>query len=174
MSGFDRDRHLKPLLAGGLVLLLLAGIWLYSGYRQMIDRAERKVRLAQQELSQLRISLQEYRELEQRLRTLRTAESAKGGGNLITTVEDATQRISARNQLIYVRPQPNKTTEDLIEEGVEIKLEKLKLNQLVELLFQFEQSAQNLKVSQLRVRTRFDDSDLLDTSIILSRLREKS
>lgn len=170
MTGFDREQHLKPLLAGGMILLVLAGLWLYSGYRQALERSERNIKIARQELKELRAALQDYRELEQRLGKLQTT----GGRNLIATVEEATQRISARSQLSYVRPQPNKTTDDLVEEGVEIKLEKLRLNQLVELLFQFEQSEQNLKISQMRLRTRFDSPDLLDASMVLSRIREKT
>ena len=99
--------------------------------------------------------------------------SATGAQNLIATVENASQQVGTRNQLLYVRPQPDKAREDLIEEGVEIRLEKLQLQQLVELLYQFESQKQAVKVSQLRVRTRFDNPELLDTVMTLSRFKEQ-
>ncbi len=172
MSGFDRERHLKPLIAAGLVLLLIGSVLIYDSYKQTLKRLDRKVTSARNDLSQLEVSLQQYRELDARLRKLKRQSNATAGRNLITTVENAAEKIDARNQLVYVRPQPDKTHEDLTEEGVEIRMVKLQLHQLVELLHQFDQIGQRLKVSQLRIRTRFDDQELLDTSMILSRFRE--
>lgn len=173
MGGFEREKHLKPLIAAGLMLVLLGCGWLYGSHLQRLDRFQRKIEAARTELTQLSISLREYRELEGRLQKLKPQGGAAPQRNLISTVEDATEQIAARSQLIYVRPQADKTREDLIEEGVEIKLEKLQLHQLVELLYRFEQNAQMLRVAQLRVRTRFDNPEQLDTSITLSRFREK-
>lgn len=172
MSGFEREKHLKPLIAGCLALLLIGGILTYNSYQQSLENLERKIAGAQSELTKLQNSLEEYRALDAHLQKLKRESNSTVGRNLITTVEDAAERIDARSQLVYVRPQPDKNHEDLTEEGVEIRLVKLQLHQLVELLHQFEQVGQRLKVTQLRVRTRFDNSELLDTSMILSRFRE--
>ena len=45
-------------------------------------------------------------------------------------------------------------------------------DQLKLIFSQFDQNAQRLKVSQLRIRTRFDNAEQLDTSMTLSRFRE--
>jgi hypothetical protein len=172
MAGIDLERHLKPLVAGGLALLLLGTAWLYSLHQQRLTQLDRQISAARSELTELGQNLQEYHQLENQLRRMRPPGNT-GNSNLITTVENAAERVGARSQLIYVRPQPDKTRDDLIEEGVEIKLEKMQLHQLVELLFQFDKSGPQLNVSQLRVRTRFDNPEQLDTSIILSQLKEK-
>ncbi|MCF6179395.1 MAG: hypothetical protein L3J63_08415 [Geopsychrobacter sp.] len=173
MGGFNQEKHLKPLLAVILAVLLLGGVLLYSSYQQNLQRLDRKITAARKERVQLKKSLQEYRQLENRLRRIKQKNPNAPRTNLISTVENASQQISARSQLIYVRPQPDKIRDDLVEEGVEIKLEKLKLHQLVELLYQFENNNQHIKVSQLRIRTRFDNPQQLDTSIILSRFNEE-
>lgn len=173
MGGFEQEKHLKPLLAAAMLLLLIGIGWIYTSHRQRLERFERRIESAQNELAQVRVALQEYHDLEVQLHKLKPQGATAPQRNLISTVEDATEQISARSQLIYVRPQPDKSREDVVEEGVEIKLEKLQLHQLVELLYQFDQSGQMLKVAQLRVRTRFDNPEQLDTSITLSRFREK-
>ena len=172
MGSFDQEKHLKPLLAGIFILLLLCGLWVYSSYRQRLERLDGRIASARSELLQFNAALQEYRELESRLQRPSPRNGAAASYNLISTVEAGTERIAARSQLLYVRPQPDKVREDLTEEGVEIKLEKLQLSQLVELLYQFDQAEPPLKVSQLRVRTRFDSPELLDTGMLLSRFRE--
>lgn len=172
MGGFEQEKHLKPLIAGVLILILLGISWIYTSHQHRLERLDRKIESAQNEVTQFNVFLQDYLELEMQLNNLSLGSSSTTQKNLISTVEDATEKISARGQLSYVRPQPDKTREGLIEEGVEIKLKKLRLHQLVELLYQFDQSDQLLKVSQLRVRTRFDSPAQLDTSMTLSRFRE--
>jgi len=173
MAGFDSEKYLKPFVAGGLILFLLGTFWLYSSHRRHLTQLDRQIESARSELSQLGETLQDYRQLENKLQELKPKNSNSGDNNLISAVENATQQVDARSLLIYVRPQPDKVQDELIEEGVEIKLEKLKLHQLVELLYQFGKTDQRLKVSQLRVRTRFDNPEQLDTSIIMSRFKEK-
>ncbi len=174
MGRFEREQHLKPLLAAVTALLILCGSWLYVGHKNRLERLDRKIVAARTELSNLRVSLQEYRALAARLQKLAPEKTAASGQNLITVVEGAVEQIGARNQLIYVRPQPDQKREDLTEEGVEIRLEKLQLHQLVQLLYQFEQSQQMLKTSQMRVKTRFDNPELLDAVMTLNRFRENS
>lgn len=172
MSSFEREKHLKPLIAVSFALLLIGGMLSYSSYQRGLENLDRKIAGARSELAQLQSSLREYRTLDAHLLKLKRESNATATHNLITTVEDAAERVDARSQLVYVRPQPDKPHEDLTEEGVQIRLVKLQLHQLVQLLHQFEQVGQRLKVSQLRVRTRFDNSEQLDTSMILSRFRE--
>ncbi len=173
MGGFEQEKHLKPLVAGIIILLILCSVWIYSLHQKNLAGFERKIVSARSELTQLIDSLQKFKEIDTQLR-LTSPEGAPGNyPNLISTVENATEQVSARDLLIYIRPQPDKTHDDLVEEGVEIKLEKLKLYQLVELLYQFDKPIHSIKVSQLRVRTRFDNPEQLDTSITLSRFREK-
>jgi len=172
MSGFDRDKHLRPLLLGIVGLALLGLVWAYSGYQQSLTRLERQTRGAITELAEFEATLADYRQLEAQLKSQQLAGGDRSEVSLISTVETATQQIGARSQLIYVRPQPDKARDGLVEEGVEIKLEKLKLGQLVELLYQFEKSQGQMRVSQLRSRTRFESPDLLDAVMILSRIKE--
>lgn len=172
MSGFDRDKHLRPLIIGFVGLVLLALVWAYAGYQKSLLGLERQTRGATAALTEFEKALGDYRQLESQLKSQQLAGGDQTGASLISTVEMATQQIGARSQLIYVRPQPDKVRDGLVEEGVEIKLEKLKLSQLVELLYQFEKTQSQMRVAQLRSRTRFENPDLLDAVMILSRLKE--
>jgi general secretion pathway protein M len=60
------------------------------------------------------------------------------------------------------------------EERVEIKLEKLRLPELVRLLHALETAAAPLRVTTLRVTTRFEDRNLLDVSALISYTRRES
>jgi len=172
MGGFDRERHLKPLIAAGTLLTLLCGYWIYSSYQQALSRIETKTVIARKELSQFHAALVGYRLLEAELGNIAPHTTSASDGNLIAKVENAAQRVGARSQLLYVRPQPDRVRGDIVEEGVEIKLEKLQLQQIVELLYQFENTQQKLTVSQLRIRPRFDTPEQLDIVMTLSHFKE--
>ena len=172
MSGFDRDRHLKPLIVAILLLTFLCGYWIYNSYQQALSRVERKTTTARNELSLFHQSLTKYRALESELKDFAPHSTAAIDSNLIARVENATQQVGARSQLLYVRPQPDKVRGDIVEEGVEIKLEKLQLQQIVGLLYQFDNADQKLMVSQLRIRPRYDMPEQLDTVMTLSHFKE--
>lgn len=173
MGSFEQEKHLKPLVAGIVVLVLIFGIWTYSSYRQTLARLDRKIVATEKDMAQFNDYLQEFRELQSSLQKLKPRQTTGARKNLISTVEAATDQIAARNQLIYMRPQPDKSRDGLTEEGVEIKLEKLRLSQLVELLYRFDRVVPPLRVSQLRLRTRFENPEQLDAAMLLSRFSEK-
>ena len=172
MSWFDPDKHLRPLIALGLTLVFLGAFLAWDGYSRMLENLDRKIAASRKDIVKFGEEVGKYRALESQLRAMSTSTRGAGADSLISTVENAADRINARSQLLYVRPQPDKPHDGIVEEGVEIRLEKLQLDQLVELLHLFEQTGRSLRVSQLRIRTRFDNPEQLDTSMILSRFRE--
>ncbi len=174
MNGFDREKQLKYLLVGAAVVVLLGVFWGYRSYQRALVDLERKTATTRAELAQLDELLQDYRRLTFQLQDINPRQEAQEHYNLIATVENAAQQVGARSLLLYVRPQPDRVRDDLIEEGVEIRLERLRLPQLVELLYHFDSEPARLTVKQLRIRTRFDNPEELDTVMMLSRLRERS
>lgn len=172
MSDFYRE-YGKFVIITVLALFALGCFWGYGSYRNTLKSLDRKASAAKAEIEQLSRLLQEYRVAATELRTLGPV-SESGNDNLIATVERAAQEADARSSLIFVRPQPDRAHDGFVEEGVEIRLEQLQLQQLVALLYYFETQTQQLKVRQLRVRTRFDDPDRLDTVMTLSRVVERS
>jgi hypothetical protein len=57
---------------------------------------------------------------------------------------------------------------DLVEEGLEVKIERITLRQTVDLLQRLEQSKRPLRIKGLDLKVRFENKSLLDASLTIS------
>jgi general secretion pathway protein M len=64
-------------------------------------------------------------------------------------------------------PQPP-PQENLREESVEVRLEKIRLDQVVRLLYAVDTADALLQVKNLRLKTRFDDRTLFDATMTVA------
>ena len=88
--------------------------------------------------------------------------------SLFSFIEATEAQVASKENLVYMRPQPSVDQNEFREESVEIKLEKIRLDQLVQLLYEIESANAFLKVKTLRVKTRFDNKSELDAVMTIS------
>lgn len=167
------DREKIFLFAGAASLLLLF-LWLgvIRPYRQGMELARTRIASRQQQLAEVRQLQQEYFRLQ---RGLATAEekltgSAKGF-SLFPFVEEVTNRIGVRDNLVSMRPQTPQAQGDYREESVEIRLERIDLAQLVRFLYAIESSDAALQTKSMRLKPRFDNRAQLDAVLVIASLQ---
>jgi general secretion pathway protein M len=166
-------RELKPreqlaLIIGGVVVLItLVIIGIITPYQNSLASMDKRIATRQKQATALEEQFREYRSL--KAESSQNEQRAKRAGDLslISFVEAAAGRIAAGDRLVYLRPQPVKTSDQAVKESVEVKFERLRLDQLVKLLYDVETADGLLQTTQLRVKTRFDDPTQLDTVLTL-------
>ena len=166
-----RDR--KTLIFGGLLLALLlvcgALITAWSALGRL-DRtiASRSAALREMEplRGEARVLLQQIRQQEEKL--------ARGeAGSAVTVVEGLATRSAGKTNLLYLRPLASVTKDGLQLETLELKVEKLSLEQLLRLLWELENSAAApMRVANLNVQRRFDNHALLDVILHVNAYRK--
>jgi general secretion pathway protein M len=162
-----RDR--KALTVGGIVVLVTILVFgLILPYREAMSRLDSRIAARQKQVREVQTLQQEYRMLQRQLAEARSRLSRSTGFSLFSFIESQTARVATKENLIYMRPQQTANREGGREESVEIKLEKLRLDQLVQFLYGIESADAYLQVGNLRVRTRFDDRSLLDATMTIS------
>jgi general secretion pathway protein M len=162
-------RERLALIVGAVVVLVtLIYLGIVAPYRQAMGRLDARIATRQKQLGQIQEVRQDYLQLQQQVAA---AESRLDRGrefSLFTFVETTAAREAGRENLIYMRPQPPSTQEGFREESVEVKLEKIRLDQLVRFLYAFEAVDAALEIKNLRIRTRFDNRSLLDAVLTIS------
>lgn len=167
-SNLNKREQLFLLIGGLFVIGFLIWLGVVAPYRKSIDKLQSKIASRQQQLVQVRSLQQEFNAL-----LLQTAEVDRRAGqghnfSLIAFVEAEALKIASRDHLVYLRPQPGAQAGELREESLELKLEKIRLDQLVKLLYAAETADSLLKVKSLRSKARFDDPTLLDVVMVIS------
>ena len=121
-----------------------------------------KVTSRERQLQDVQKLRQDYLDLKQELSEAQGRLSKAENFSLFSFVEAQVGRYATKENLVYMRPQPTSTKDGWREDTVEIKLEKLTLDQLVRFLYSLETSDAVIQTKNLRVKTRFDNRSLLD------------
>ena len=158
------QRERIVLIAGGLfVLATLVYFGLISPYRTAMTGLDRKIASRQQQLVDMEDLRQQYLELKQNLAAFQKQLDQESAFSMFSFIEGLAVQQVGRENLVYMRPQPPAEKDGFREESVEVKLERVDLPQLVQLLYEMESAEMPLQVKSLRIKTRFDDPHQLDT-----------
>ncbi|MFA5515564.1 MAG: type II secretion system protein GspM [Desulfuromonadales bacterium] len=162
-------RERLAIIVGGLfVLAAILYLGVISPYQSTLSRLDARIASRQKQVREIQALRQDYLLLQRQLNEAENRLDKATGFSLFSFVEASATREAGRENLVYMRPQTGSSQEGFREESVEIKLEKLRLDQLVRFLYSFESAEAALQVKNLRIRTRFDDRSLLDAVMTVS------
>lgn len=167
------EQREKVFLAIGIafVLVVIIVFGLYQPYRDALDRTERSITVKLAQIEQVRKLQAEYRLLQGRMARAEAKLVRSGASSALASVEDIATSIGGRENLNYIRPQPPQTQGEFHIENLDIKLEKLPLQQVVRLLWGIEKSPTQMQVRNLQLKQRFDNRSQLDVTMTVSVFR---
>ncbi len=163
----------KAFLAAGAVFLLTVFLFvgLYQPYRNAVTGAERSILAKQAQVEQVKRLQTEYRALQQQMKRADSKLTRAGGASALALVEEIATRIGGRENLSYIRPQPAQSQGTVRIDNLDIKFERLPLQQVVRLLWELEASAAQMQVKNLRLKERFDNQAQLDATMTVAVFR---
>lgn len=168
------DRE-KIFISAGAATVLLLILWLgvVTPYRHGMEQTRTRIASRQQQLEEIRHLQQEYLNLQSGLATAEKKLSGTAKGfSLFPYVEEVTNNIGVRDNLVSMRPQTPQVQGDYREESVEIRLERIDLEQLVRFLYAIESSDAALRTKSMRIKPRFDNQAQLDTVLVIASLQK--
>ena len=131
-------------------------------------RLDKKIAAKQLQLKEVRNLQAEYQSLQKQLDHAQKALNSKGSLSPLAKVEELASNIASRENLSYIRPQPPQTQGDIRIDNLDVKLEKLSLEQVLQLLWQVESPASQMQVKHFRIKQRFDNAAQLDLTMTVS------
>ncbi|HKK01515.1 MAG TPA: type II secretion system protein GspM [Desulfuromonadales bacterium] len=163
----QRDR--VALIVGGAVVLIV--LIIFGGilpFQDALSRLDTKIAARERQLRQVETLRSQFLAVQRQLRDADRRLDASRSFSLFSFIEGITSQVASKENLVYMRPQPASSQDGYQENSVEIKLEKIRLDQLVRLLYDIQNADAYLQVKNMRVKTRFDDRTLLDVVLTVS------
>jgi len=156
------------------VIIVLVAVWIgiWEPYRGAMDRLDRQISSRQRGLTEVQQLSQQIVALQQQLST--GAGQVDADGPLFARVEKVTVQAGVKEQLSSMRPQPTVQQGEYRQQQVELKLEKVSLQQLVRFLHALEFGRQGIQVKSMRIKRRFEDHSSLDVSLSVFSLEQGS
>lgn len=164
------SRREQVALAVGAVAVLATVLYLgvIAPYRSALAQLDGKITARQRQIREVESLRREFLVLQQRQTEAEARLDKDGAFSLFPFVEGMVGQIAAKENLVSMRPQPPTPRENLREESVEVRLEKIRLDQVVRLLYAVETADALLQVKNLRLKTRFDDRTLFDATMTVA------
>ncbi len=145
-----RERRIL-LAGGGIVAILLAYLLVISPYMAAMGLLDRRIRSKTGELEEVLALQEEYFRLRESMRILEDTIRSSPGFSLLSFLENLAAKNQIKAKIAYMKPLPTPASERYKETSVEMKLETLTLKELVDFLYQVEQSAQPIRIKRLNI-----------------------
>lgn len=169
--GLNPREQMFALIGAGVVILLVFGMPLIltssklSSLENEIVEGREKQREILKRMEQFQSQSQKLKEIE--------AKIAKGfDATITTTMATLAEKVGIKDRIENIRDKGARSTELFDEISVEVKLVKITVPQLMDYLYQIEQHPDLvLRISQIRIKRRFDNKQLLDVMFEVSTYR---
>jgi type II secretory pathway component PulM len=152
--------------AAGLLAVALVYLAFVNPILGVVERSERRLDTADQQLRVMTRLRREYDDVQHRLADVEERIRSGSRGNLRTALEMLAGRANVKVE--SMEPQASPASEVYRETKVEVGLRNVTLTQTVEYLHHIESSPQVLSIKALRIRTRPDLPGFLDVTFTVS------
>jgi type II secretory pathway component PulM len=143
----------------------------------IVDKQRRYKRMAQdkrQDLVQFNNFASEYRTLESSIAEMeKKIASGSSDMSLLATMESTARKLGLADKIASMKPFTSELELGLVQSSVEMRVEKVDLKGLVQFIEAIETAPSMAVTTRLRIKTRFDDPALLDTTLLVTTLETR-
>ncbi len=161
------SRRERNVLIGAAAFLLVLGLYLLvDSSVQRYHLLEKKIVTKKAEIRQISRLRAEYLEAHRQLANIKKQlDRGKKGFSILSFIEDLAKKENMRENIGSVKPKKMPLNDAYEEHLVEIHMENVSLPDLVDFIYRIEHSGHLLKVKRLRIKTRYDNRDLLNVTL---------
>jgi len=136
-------------------------------YRSMATRKR-------EDLARFQMLATDYRKMDSSLKYLENMVSAgKSGTSLLAAMEAEARKLGLASRITSMKPSSNELDSGMVETSVDMRIEKVNLREFVGFLKAIEGSTLMARTGRLRIKTRFDDPQLLDATVLVTALETR-
>ncbi len=162
-----QQREKRVLLAG---IVFLVGVLIFQfcliPYMDARTRLAASVKRKEAELVDIRLLMQEYLDLKDRQGDLRKRLRKRAAGfSLFSFLEEQAAIVKVKDHITSMKPSTSEMKEGFSESIVEMKIEKVTLQQLIDFLLRIESDSMLVMVQRLTIQKNSRENGLLDTVV---------
>jgi general secretion pathway protein M len=174
ISQLNQRERIFVAVGGGILVLALVYFAIVAPYRSALRKLDQQIEARSAQVQEVKLLQTSYLDLKQQMAQVERLLDNRQGFTSLTFIEGLVEQTAGRENLLSMRPQSPETRNEFIIDAVEIKLEKLTLEQVLELLVGIEEADAPMQVKNLYLKQRFDDRSLLDATMTVTSLRRKT
>ncbi|PLX49157.1 MAG: hypothetical protein C0613_08525 [Desulfobulbaceae bacterium] len=169
------EQREKIFLGAGLLFLLAVALFygILQPYAKAMQRADKSIAAKRLQLQELREVQAEYQALRNSMQRAEAKLAPATATSSLALAEDIATKAGSRQKILAIRPQPAQIQGEIVIENIDLKFEKLSLQDVVRLLQGVEGAPVHMLAKNLQIKQRFDDKSQLDMAMTISLFRRK-
>lgn len=149
-------------VGGGFLGILAFWLGVWEPVQSHLALLDRRVEAKRAEYRKVEDLASRFSRLRGRIEGIEADLKRSRNFSTLSFLEGLAKSQRVQDKIVQMKPKGGEITRYYRENGVEVKMEKIRLPDLVQYLYQVENSPHLLRIKQLQIRPRFDDPDLLD------------
>lgn len=166
MKAFWNNRRLG---ASALVLVLFIIFLIYAAYLLSSEKKELKLLKGQRE--EMLSLKQEYTALSHRINSLEMKKDISHVSGIMEAIDDVFSSLGLKDKMKTVKSSGTREVNEGFEEEADIYIEKVTMNEMVNIFYTIEHSPMVLTVEKATIKKSFEDPELLNISLTMSFFR---
>ena len=163
-----RERWLVLGAAGFLGVVLVFSLIV----NPLMSNQQKYARMAQDkrlDLKQFNELASEYLTLKSSLEEIQSRVTSKTSNmSLLAAMEGTARKLGLADRIASMKPFTSELESGIVQSSVEMRVEKIDLKGLVQLVEAIETGPEMAVTTRMRIKTRFDDPELLDTTLLVT------
>jgi type II secretory pathway component PulM len=167
-------REQKVLLLAGCALVAILVYLAVDSALQRYRDLDRDIALQTEELTKVSRLREQYVQTHAQLETIQAKLAGqKNTFSLLSFIEDLAKKENIREKIGSVKPKTLPLNDQYDENMLELQVDDITLVQLVDFIYQIEHSGPVLKVKRLRIKSRYNDRNLLNVTMQVTTFTQK-
>jgi len=138
-----------------------------------LSSKRRELKLLKDQHKELTMLKDEFLSLRQRIDAVESRKNLSGVQGIVQAVDEVFSSIGLRDKVKTVKSTGKKETKDGFEEEADISVEKVSMNEMINVFYRIENAPMVLTVKKATIKKSFENQELLNITLVLSFLKTK-
>ena len=150
----------------GFILVLTLGVNLLLSERRELKQLE-------DQRKEMMLLKDEFLSLRQRINLVEGKKNLSNVQGIVQAVDEVFSSIGLRDKVKTVKSTGKRETRDGFEEEADISIEKVTMNEMVNILYRIERAPMVLTIKKATIKKSFESPELLNLMLVVSFLKAK-
>jgi hypothetical protein len=162
----DRQKKIAYVSGAGVAVLLF--LWTIILPKIGVGGLDAKIAAKQRDLREMLRTYQDFEQVKKEVTANEAAIRNNKNTSLLSELSTIAEKLEIKQGIESMSSRPRPKNDFYVEESVEMRLQKITLEELSRLLYELETSSKVLRVRKLHIESRFDDPSLLNVTLEIS------
>lgn len=168
MTDLLKNRRIISFSAVLISFLILAALGI-----KMLSSQTKELHQLQEQRKEMAVLRGEFLSLQQKIQTVENRKNLTNVQGVLQAVDEVFSSVGLKDKVKTVKNTGKRETKDGIEEEADISVEKVTMNEMVNIFYRIDHAPMILTIKKVSVKQSFENPELLNITLMLSFLKIK-